>query len=87
MVKYTFFVYQVEMAGNPNIPISTISTRRSNTERSIKRFKKDGANSSFKRFLIRNHILKIFTKAPINETSTFVIKRSYVSPSKATNGP
>ena len=87
MVKYTLFVYQVEMAGNPNIPISTISTRRSNTERSIKRFKKDGANSSFKRFLMRNHILKMFTKAPINETSTFVIKRSYVSLSKATNGP
>ena len=59
------------MAGNPNIPISTISTRRSNTERSIRRFKKEGANSSFKRFLMRNHTLKMFTKAPINETSIF----------------
>ena len=75
------------MAGNPNIPISTISTRRSNTERSIKRFKKDGANSSFKRFLMRNHILKMLTKAPKKETCTFLIKRSYVSLSKATNGP
>ena len=75
------------MAGNPNIPISTISTRRSNTERSIKRFKKDGANSSFKRFLMRNNILKMFTKTPINDTSTFLIKMSYVSLPKATNGP
>ena len=75
------------MAGNPNIPISTISTRRSKTERRIKRFKKDGAKSSFKRFLTRNQILKMFTKAPINETCTFEIKRNYVSPSKATNGP
>ena len=57
MLKYTFLVYQGEIAGNPNIPISTIRTRRSKIDRSIRRLTKDGANSSFDRSLTRNNIL------------------------------
>ena len=68
MLKYTLAVYQVEIAGNPNIPISTIRTRRSNIDRTIRRLTKDCAKSSFDRSLTRKHILKMLTTTPANET-------------------
>ena len=56
------------MAGKPNIPISTIRTRRSKIERTIKSCTNDGANSSFDLSLTRKNILKMLTTTPAKET-------------------
>ena len=56
------------MAGKPNIPISTMRTRRSKIERTIKSCTNEGANSSFDRSFTRKNILKMLTATPANET-------------------
>ena len=56
------------MAGNPNIPISTMRTSKSKIERTIKSWTNDGANSNFDRSFTRKHILKMFTATPANDT-------------------
>ena len=56
------------MAGKPNIPISTMRTRRSKIERTIKSCTNEGANSSFDRSFTRKNILKMLTATPAKDT-------------------
>ena len=66
------------MAGKPNIPISTIRTRRSKMERTIKSCTNEGANSSFDRSFTRKNILKMLTATPAKDTEIMRrIKTSY----------
>ena len=69
ILKYTLDVYQDEIAGKPNIPISTTKTRRSNADKTMSRLTNDGAKSSLDRSLTKKHTLKMFTSTPSNETS------------------
>ena len=74
------------MAGNPNIPISTMRTSKSNIERTIKSWTNDGANSNFDRSFTRKHILKMFTATPANDTRKNE-KNNECLLSKDINGP